>query len=284
MPFLTEEIYLNLQSLKTDSPDSIHLCDYPEANTDIMDIALENKMDLIKQTVSLGRALRAKVNIRTRQPLASITVVTKNNADAATLTDFTKHIQEELNVKEVLFSAVEADLVQLIVKPDFPALGPIFGAGMKDLCKHLSSLDEESIALIEAGKNIKYEGKTIEAFQINIQRKAKSPDLEIETGAGVTVYFDTNITEPLLQEGLAREFVNRVQRMRKEAGFEISDRINITFDAEEKLSTAVINNAEYIKHETLSTELSQASQFQNNEFSEENEIEGVIVKIGLQRI
>ena len=284
LPFLTEEIYLNLQSLKTDKPDSIHLCDYPKTNDAVMDKELENQMDLIKQTVSLGRALRAKVNIRTRQPLASITVVTKDEADAATLTEFTKHIQEELNVKEVLFSAEEADLVELVIKPDFPALGPIFGAKMKDLCKHLSLLEESSIADIEAGNAIEFDGKTIEASQINIQRKAKSADLEIETGAGVTVYFDTNITEALLQEGLAREFVNRVQRMRKEAGFEISDRINIMFDADETLATAVTSNAEYIKNETLSTELAKTSEFQNNEYIDDSDIEGSTVKIGLKRI
>lgn len=285
LPFLTEEIYLNLNSLNINEKNSIHLEDYPKSNSKLMDSKLEADMALIQSAVTLGRALRSTVNIRTRQPLASITVVTKNEDDAKVLEDFSDHIKQELNVKEVKFSSNESDLVQVQVKPDFPTLGPIFGKQMKEFTALLKDLSSTEIESIEAGNDFESLGKTVPASAIKFVRKPKSDDLEIETANGVTVFYDTVLTESLMEEGLAREFINRVQRFRKEADFKISDRIKTVYKADEKLSNAIANNSDYIKAETLTLELEVSTEKNNDsEFKDTTDIEGVDVEIALSRI
>ena len=282
LPFLTEEIYQNLTTLTDNKKESIHLEDYPLVKQNLIDEVLEKEMSLIQNAVSLGRALRSKVNIRTRQPLQSVTVVTKNETDAKVLEEYSLHIKEELNVKEVLFSSNESELVEVDVKPDFPALGPIFGKDMKSLTAKLKELSPQEIENIENGKDLEILGKTVPASSIKLIKKAKSSELEIETAKGVTVYFDTKISSKLLSEGLAREFINRVQKLRKDADFNISDRILTSFKAPSDLAKALIQNKDYIMSETLTTKLEQ-ELISNPEIKETTEIEGVQVEIALTR-
>ena len=284
LPFMTEEIHLNLQTLISDQTSSVHLTDYPKAISNLECSETEEEMALIKETVRLGRILRARVDIRTRQPLQSITVVTKNEANADVLSRYSQHIQEELNVKEVLFSANESELVDIEVKPDFPTLGPVFGKEMKALTAALKELSDEQACAIEAGEDLEMLGKTIPASAINLVRKPKSKDLEIETSCGVTVFFDTNLTEDLIAEGLAREFVNRVQRMRKEAGFEISDRILTAYNSDDSLAQAINSNSEFIKSETLSIDLQKDTKLNGQyDYKQEAEIDGFKLEIALKR-
>ena len=269
---------------RQDQTSSVHLTDYPKALEEFKSEEIEEEMDLIKQTVSLGRVLRAKVDIRTRQPLQSITVVTKNKDHADVLNNYSEHILQELNVKEVKFSSNESELVDIEVKPDFPTLGPIFGKEMKQLSAHLRELSDQEIASIEKGEDIKFLNKTIPANAIRLVRSPKSEQMEIETANGVTVFFDTDLSEDLLSEGLAREFVNRVQRMRKEAGFEISDRILTAYQSEEKLQSAIEQNCDFIKSETLTTELHQEVNSSNQyDFTQDAEIDGIKLQIALKR-
>jgi len=281
LPFVTEEIYQNLKTLQPDLPESVHLCDYPQSDEVLADAGLEKAMSLIQQTVALGRSLRSSLKIRTRQPLQSITVVTRNEQDAEVLRSYGAHIKDELNVKEVFFSSDEASLVELVIKPNFPKLGPIFGKQMGQVSKKLASLTETEIASLESGGTIAVLEEELDASCIDIRRKAKDESVALETAQGVTVFFDTELSESLVEEGQAREFVNRVQRMRKEADFHVSDRINVVYSTESALKKALVSFAEYIQDETLAVKLTHGPAV--GELIETHEIDGHQLTIGVER-
>jgi len=254
VPFITEEMYRNLATLVPGAPESVHLTDYPVADPRLIDAQLERDMALIMQVVGLGRSLRAQEKIKVRQPLRAITVITRNDGDARVLREFGSHITEELNVKEVVFSSHEADYVDLSIKPNFPFLGPIFGKNMGEVTKAIAKLSRDEILALEDGGTIPVAGHDLGAAAFLIERKPKH-GLSIDTARGVTVFFDTALTEDLIAEGLAREFVNRVQRMRKDADLHISDRISVRYHAPDELVRSLKGQQEYIKGETLTTEL-----------------------------
>ncbi|MCB0354037.1 MAG: isoleucine--tRNA ligase [Bdellovibrionales bacterium] len=258
LPFITDEIYQNLSDALPSSEESVHLCSYPQADKALTDSTLEESMSLIQTAVALGRALRAKHNLKVRQPLQSLTVVTKDERAKEILETYGSHILEELNVKEVLFSNKEKDLVNISVKPNFPKLGPIFGKEMKQCAKELSELSLDQIVSLESGNEIEILGRKLTVEVLEVRREAKS-GVPIETAKGVTVFFDMEISPELRAEGLAREVINRIQRMRKDAGLEITDRISAWFRGSTDLSKAIENNREYIQQETLSLALQGTS-------------------------
>ena len=258
IPFITDEVYRNLSSLTPGAPESVHLTDYPVANGSLIDAQLERDMSLIMKAVGLGRSLRSKEKIKVRQPLSSITVITRNEDDARVLREYGSHITEELNVKNVVFSSHEEEYVDISIKPNFPVLGPIFGKNMGEVSKAIGGLSRQEILALEDGGSITIAGHVLTASSFLIGRKPKN-NQSIETAAGVTVLFDTTLTPELISEGLAREFVNRIQRMRKEADLHISDRIAVRYHAPQELVQSLALQQEYIKAETLSTELADES-------------------------
>jgi isoleucyl-tRNA synthetase len=284
LPFVTEEIYQNLKTLQSNSLESIHFADYPKANKELINNKLESQMALIQKAVGLGRSLRARLNIRTRQPLAAITVVTINEEDRETLQMFEEHIKFELNVKSVLFDSKEENLVDATIKPNFPVLGPIVGKQMGQVSQALSKLDRTSVNLIESGKSIEVLGFNLNSEHLQIIRKAKSTDLEIETAAGVTVYYDLNISTQLLEEGLAREFVNRIQKLRKDSGLEVSDRIELQFSCKDTLKNAILNFADYIQSEVLGTKLTYSDSIDSSWHKEETTIENDTILFALKKV
>ncbi len=254
IPFVTEEVYRNLSTLTPGAPESVHLTDYPVADPKLTDTQLERDMALIMKVVGLGRSLRAQEKMKVRQPLSSITVITRNGDDARVLREHGSHIMEELNVKEVVFSSHEENYVDLAIKPNFPVLGPIFGKNLGEVTKAISKLSRKEILDLEDGGSLAVAGQSLTASAFLIERKPKH-GLAIETAGGVTVFFDTTLTPELVAEGLAREFVNRIQRMRKEADLHISDRIEIRFHAPEDLSQSLAKQEEHIRSETLAASL-----------------------------
>jgi len=282
LPFITEEIYRNLATLQSDQPESVHLCDYPEADTALRDLELEEAMALIQLAVGLGRTLRARENLRTRQPLQSITVVTRDSRAADILSTYGDHIRDELNVKEVLFSADEEALVNISLKPNFPKLGPVFGKEMKECAAELARVSTEQIEAFEKGQPLTILGRELTLDQIEVRREARS-GIPIETASGVTVFFETELSDELINEGLAREFVNRVQRMRKEAGFDIADRIEIQSKQGQKISKALSAFNDYVQGETLALKLSLVEDKPEGELYQQLDIEGEKVEIAVRR-
>jgi len=283
LPFVTEEIYRNLITLMPEAKESVHLNDYPLADVKLTDLKLEHDMNLISNVVGLGRSLRSRADLKVRQPLASITVVTRDQDDAKVLKEYEHHIKEELNVKDVFFSSKEEDLVTVTVKPDFRALGPIFGKEMGQVSKILSSLDLNAIHQLEDGGKITVLGKELDKNLIEVRREAKG-GINIETGKGITVYFDTKLTPDLLAEGISREFVNRVQRMRKEANFDVSDRITVEYFTTNDISDCLKQFSDYIQDETLTVNLIHStSKCQVGDLIQDHDVEGKSVTISVKR-
>ncbi|MFZ2656939.1 MAG: isoleucine--tRNA ligase [Victivallales bacterium] len=260
IPFITDEIYRNLKS--PDMPESVHLCDYPVPEKFRRDERLEKQMEHTMTAVSLGRHLRTQHVIRVRQPLRKVIIATHSGAIREMLSETCDIISEELNVKEVQFRSDETELVTWTAKANFKSLGSRVGKDMKEVAAAIGAFDNASIKGLLAGEPIRLKissGAEYELSQndVSIQRVEKS-GLMVATEGEITVALDTVIDLALREEGLARELVSRLQNMRKESGFEVSDRINILLSGGSELASAVENFSDYIRNETLALKLEQS--------------------------
>jgi len=281
LPFISETIYQNLRT--SDMPESVHLCEYPSYSEEIRDNHVEERMSAIQSAVYMGRALRAKQQLKIRQPLKTMYVVTKDDTLRAHVEEVQDIVIEELNVKEVIFSDKEENLVDVSAKANFKVLGKKLGKSMRGVALEIEKFTAEQIYSMEAGNSIKIEFNS-EVFEINyddilIQRSEKE-GMIVETQNGMTVAIDTELTPELIEEGFAREFVNKIQNMRKEADFEITDKISISYNTTEALKQALVKNEEYIKSETLALVLEESNDV--SDFSEWD-INGELCKIKVVR-
>ncbi len=254
LPFLSETLYRNLRTPAM--PDSVHLCDFPTPCAAAQDPALERDMAAVMTAVGMGRQLRADHCLKVRQPLAGLRVVSRNAATlqgVATLQDL---VQEELNVKTVTFSDRELSLAHLQAKADFRKLGPRFGPRTAAFAKALAALPSSEVArLIDEGSlDVTADGETarIEMREIIVERIPVT-GLVVASEGDLVVALETELTPDLIAEGLAREFVNRIQTLRKEADYEVTRRIRVRYNAPAALRRAVERHADYICAETLCT-------------------------------
>ena len=256
IPFMAEDIYQNLvRELDPSAPISIHLCDFPEVKAEWINEELEANMEEVLQIVGLGRACRNGSNIKNRQPLGNMYVKANKELD----TYCTDIIKEELNIKNVQFVNDAADLLSYSFKPQMRTLGPKYGKQLGEIREALQGLDG-SKAKDELDSNgvLKL---TISIGEIELSEE----DLLIETTQkegyyslsdfGVTVAIDTTLTEELITEGFVREIISKVQTMRKDAGFEVMDRINIYVDGTDKIKSIVENNKAAIIGDVLCDEI-----------------------------
>ncbi len=279
-PFISDRIYKNLTEGFSTLPESVHLCDIPLGDSELIDRELEGRMDLLRRASNLGRSLRAKHQIKTRQVLPSMLVITRKSADRDAIERGAELLRGELNIKEVLFSTDEANFVQLSLKPNLKTLGPRIGKELNTMRQYLEQLNKEPervvdlLARLEEQGHINVLGHDLTEADFLIDRGPKDERL-IATERGVTVLLDTKLTPELVQEGLARELINRIQRLRKDSGLQVSDRISLKIKAESTLAVAARSHADYIKRETLATEL-DVSSCESAEFAglEVTEIEG----------
>ena len=260
IPFTTEEIY---QNLKTDEMDeSIHLALYPEYQGGQRDLELEKKMTLTQKAIVMGRSLRASNNLKTRQPLQTVFLVDRTEEEREVLAAMQDIIAEELNVKEVLIQEDESALVSYSAKANFKALGSKLGKHMKSVASQIELFSGEKIASILDGKSItlQYDEGEIEISDeyIIVQRTEKEGVKVLNEGT-LTVGFDTKVTEELLQEGIARDIVRSVQNLRKDSGFDVSDRIHLTYDGDETVQQVFEIFGATIAKETLSNSLTFAT-------------------------
>jgi isoleucyl-tRNA synthetase len=255
LPFLTEAIYRNLvagHNTDADAPHSVHCAHYPESDSSLFDPALDEKMRLVRSIVTMGRALRSRYNLKIRQPLSDMTVVIRDNAKRALLAEMDGLIREELNIKAVRFDADEESVVSLSAKANFKRLGKVLGPKMKDAAKIIESFSGADISAMEKGEkqNVLGHELTIEDIEV---RRTKHAGVEVETQDGITVALNTEITQELCEECLAREFVNRVQTLRKNSNFSVTDRIAVRCDCPEGLRSALEKFDGYVRSETLAT-------------------------------
>jgi isoleucyl-tRNA synthetase len=260
IPFTVEEIYRNL---RTESmPESVHLCFYPEYEEAERDLDLEARMSLAQKAIAVGRALRASNNLKIRQPLATLYLVDRDEEERAILKEMEQIIAEELNVKRVILESDESQLVTYSAKANFKLLGPTLGKQMKEVATLIEAFDGERIAQILDGKShtIEYSGGTLEVTdQMIIVQRSEKEGVKVQNEGSLTVGFDTVVTQELLHEGIAREIIRLVQNLRKEMGFEVSDRIKLFWEGGEVLQAVFSEHGPAIARETLSNSIAFAT-------------------------
>ena len=260
VPFTTEAMYQNLVvNVNPEAPKSIHHCFYPQAEANSLDRLLLNKMRLAIVTAGLGRAARSSEDIKLRQPLAKARVNVGTQQEMADLQALADVLQEEINVKEIEVVAEVGELVDYRVLPNSRALGPKFGKMFPKVRQALTALNPADVArALQAGETVKLEvaGEAVEltSEDVLVQTESKG-GTAVASDKGVTVALETELSPELVQEGFARDIVRQVNNMRKDAGLEISDRIDLAYQAEGDVSAAFTNFASYIQDETLTVSL-----------------------------
>jgi len=250
VPFVSEELYRNLTG-----EESVHLTDYPKYDEKLIDEHIENRMDLVRSIISIGRYVREENKVKVRQPLSEA-IVDGKNKDA--LADLTNLIMEELNVKDVVFAEDLNEFMTFTIKPNFKEVGKVFGKNIGEYQKKLLELNSEEISALQNGGSIKMTVADAEyevtPEMVEIRYNAKE-GFNVGMEDGNFIILDTRITEGLKMEGDAREFVSKVQSMRKECNFDIADRIKTTYNADGEFVKAIEEYNEYVKNETLTIEL-----------------------------
>jgi len=252
IPFITDDIYRNL-SVKG-MPESVHLCDYPEADTALRDLELEQKMAITRQAVSMGRSLRSMHNYKIRQPLKAIYLVTRDSTEKRVLREMEEIIREELNVKDVLFKENEEDLVTYSAKPNYKVLGKKLGKHMKSVAKKIELLKMSEIQSMMEGSTlyIDYDEGSLElTIEGVVVQRTEKQNLKVLNESSLTVGLDTEITEELKNEGAVRDLVRSIQNLRKERGLMVTDRIQLYLEGPETLKTAVESFQDHLLQETL---------------------------------
>lgn len=256
VPFLSEAIY---QGLKGEGMvDSVHLCAFPKVQGALRDEELEKEVAAAQAAVSLGHALRKEYKLKVRQPLAKALLITSNEELLAALKKQMQLIADELNVKEIEFHEDEGKFVQWLAKPNFPVLGKKIGKLMPLAQKAIAGLQRKQLQELAAGKSIALEigGENVllEQADVQVERKVRE-GLAAGNEGDLTVALDTALNEELEQEGLAREIVNKINTMRREGGFEVTDRIRIAMEASPRVQECFAKFREYIVGEVLAVEV-----------------------------
>ncbi|AFG38508.1 isoleucine--tRNA ligase [Spirochaeta africana] len=256
IPFISDEIYRNLRT--DEMPESVHLCDYPTAGTANRNQLLERKMAATQQAVSMGRAIRSMYNLKVRQPLKAVHLVTLNREEKNILREMEDIIREELNVKEVVFRENEEDLVEYQAKPNYRVLGKQLGKDMKTAAAKIQEFSGREIMSLMEGNvlNLDIADRSIDITieSIEVQRLEKE-NLKVLNEGSLTIALDPEITEELNREGMVRDLIRGVQNLRKESGLDVTDRIVLTIEPQPELQQAVADFEEFLQEETLCVEV-----------------------------
>ncbi len=253
-PFYADRLYRDLHLADADSGCSVHLADFPMADESLIDSALENRMGLAQQATSMVLALRRKVNIKVRQPLAKLMIPVVDDAQREALEQVKSLILSEVNVKTMEFVDADSGVLVKRVKPDFKKLGPKFGKQMKAVAAVLAGLDTPAINRLERDGSIRInlDGSeaTVEATDVEIISE-DIPGWLVANEGSLTVALDIVVSDELRREGIARDIINRVQNIRKERDYNITDRITLVFEPSKLIDEAVREYSEYISRQVL---------------------------------
>ena len=281
VPFIADGIHRALK--QPGDPESVHLCLFPEKEAQMnRDSDLEQRMELVLSAVTMGRALRAKHQLKIRQPLRQITLITATPEAQRILEDLGELITDELNVKSVEISRDEKDLVELSAKANFKLLGRRMGKKMKSVSQAIAAMSPDQIRdYLQQGSielMVDEESTRFENEEILVQRNQKE-GLLVETDNLLTVALDTEINEELMQEGLAREFVNKVQNMRKEKNLDVMDRIVTRYRGSKVLESSLETHSDFIRTETLTNVLSSESVLEGEDW----DLNGEACRISIEK-
>jgi len=288
-PFLVEDMYQNLRGPELETCESVHLAVYPDPSDPkyvYQDEALENRMNLVRQVVTLCRSIRNEANIKVRQPLQRAIVVMDSSKQRKVLEELESIIREEINVHQIEYMDQMSDLMVKKARPVFKALGPKFGTKVNQIADMIREFGNQEIERLEKGETIHIEKeKNKEAFidinDIEVEMEARE-NMMVQSEDSLAVALDTRLTDELIAEGMAREFVNRVQNMRKDAGFDVTDRIKVFYESGDPLKQAIQEKIEYIKGEVLA--VSVDGKFQKGDFHQSWKINQNDVQLGIKKV
>ena len=282
MPFVTESIYQNLTSTQIESKESVHLEEYPVSDESIVDSDLSERTRLAMRLSSMGRSARSKAGIKVRQPLESLFVHTRTPAESHMLPMIEDQILDELNVKKIVPVADASDIVSFRIQPNLPVLGPKYGREISDIRNLLEAADPEVIRKsVESGTDVQLGEYSLEATDILVTA-TELDGVSSSTDSGYAVGISSEISKELENEGIAREFVHRVQNMRKSAEFEISDRILLRVTGSSQIVSVLKGYSEYISQEILADNLDQ-DLAGSNPFTEDHDIGGEHMTISIKK-
>ncbi len=281
IPFMTEDIYQNLvRNLDPSAPESIHLCDFPVANEQHIDKELEDNMEAVLKIVVIGRACRNTANIKTKQPIGKMYV----KADFALSEYFVEIIEDELNVKSVEFTEDVSAFTSYTFKPQLRTVGPKYGKYLKQIQQTLASLDgNQAMAKLKAEGALKLDNISDEVVLCEedlLISMAQKEGYVSDSEGGVTVVLDTNLTPELIEEGMVREIISKLQTMRKEADFEVTDRIHVTYSGSDKVGEIFEKYGENIKTVVLADTVTEGT---TDGYQKEWKINGETVLLGVQK-
>jgi isoleucyl-tRNA synthetase len=266
-PFFMDRLYLDLNAAtQKETFESVHLADFPVYNEAYVNKSLERKMEAAQTISSLVLSLRAKEKIKVRQPLQKIMIPIDSAQQKEEILAVSNLIKHEVNVKEIELLDDASDVLVKKIKPNFKVLGPRFGKDMKAIASAVMNFTAEDINKIEQNGNFNVEinGKNVTLERDDVE--ITSQDIEgwlVANEGSLTVALDVTISDTLKKEGIARELVNRIQNLRKDSGFEVTDRIDVKLQKDEQVKQAVDSNIDYIKTETLTEELEIIEQIDN---------------------
>lgn len=286
MPFLADELHSNLVAgIDPSAPESVHLADWPVADESQIDAELSRCTELAMRLSSLGRAARASIGVKVRQPLGAMIVELKTADEQRRLGRIAAQLQDELNVKEVRVASEDDSLLAHRLRPNLPLLGPKYGRQLPEIRRALEDADASQVAAaVRAGEPVALADFTFQPDEILVDAVA-AEGYTVESDEQYAVGIPTAVSDELLSEGMVREVSHLVQLMRKSNGLEISDRIELWLDAAggTMLGSAIRNSAEYISAETLATSISfDAQPAENGSASEEHVVEGERISIGIR--
>jgi len=279
-PFYADQLYRDLcKATQVESFDSVHLAQFPIAKTEMRNLALENRMSKARTIASLALSLRKKEQIKVRQPLKKIMIPVRNSEEKEAIGLVADLIQSEINVKSIELLDDASDILVKEIKPNFKTLGPRFGKNIKAAVQMINGLSDDQVKTLEAGESlavqINEEAATIEPTDVLIQSK----DIEgwlVANGNGLTVALDIQLDDDLIDEGVAREMINRIQNLRKDAGFEVTDKIILYLSEDVALVRVFEKHQAYIQQETLTTKIVMKKDLINGEIIEFDQIKTIV--------
>lgn len=256
LPFLSEFMYqILVREVDTSAPISVHLCRFPEPETSLIDTSLVERMSLAHEAVMLGRSLRANANIKNRQPLHKLQIAVHSASEKENIQAVELLIRDELNVKEVVVTTDETELVKYSAKANFKTLGKRMGKDMKAVAEQVAALSHAQIADVLAGKTLTLPQGELTTEDLLVVRNV-SEGLTVEAGTRLTVALETTVTPELYREGLARECINRIQNLRKDSDFEVTDHIHLQVGCEgDELKQAFTEHQNSICAEVLASKV-----------------------------
>jgi isoleucyl-tRNA synthetase len=267
-PFLSDHLYQELKSFGGKTEESVHLCSFPDAEESLINSTLETAVDRMQQVILLGRQKRIQEGVKIKTPLKILKVIHQDEKLLSEMAKLEEYIKIELNVKNVEYLTNESDFVVLSAKPNLPVLGKKLGKEMGAYKALIEKLSSSQVQKVEGGEKIKLNNVDFGPEEILVQRNPK-PGTQAVTNRLITIDMDCTLDQDLIDEGLAREMVNRIQKTRKDSNFNVADRISCVIHTTPNLTRIFQKYQDYIAGETLMTNATFAADSEANAIKHE---------------